>query len=68
MADVAMAAHLAYGALEASVIIIKDNLVKVKDQAYVAEKTAWADDLAVKAAQHWEGIKLEINNFCGCTL
>lgn len=68
IADVSLAANLAYAAVEAAVIIIKDNLNKVVDRQYRAEKLAWSEKLAVRAASEWEDIKLEINGLCACTL
>jgi formiminotetrahydrofolate cyclodeaminase len=67
-ADVAMAGNLAFGALETAVIIIKDNLGKVKDEAYAVEQRTWAENLAAKASGVWEGIRLRIDEHCGCTL
>lgn len=68
IADISLAANLAYAAVEAAVIIIKDNLNKVRDRPYLARKLEWAEKLVVQAASEWEDIKLEINDFCACTL
>lgn len=67
-ADVGLAAHLAYAGVEAAAIIMKDNLAKVKDEAFFKEHWDLAERLLVESAGDWEEIRIEINELCACTL
>jgi hypothetical protein len=47
---------------------MKDNLAKVKDEAFFKEHWDLAERLLVESAGDWEEIRIEINELCACTL
>jgi formiminotetrahydrofolate cyclodeaminase len=67
-ADIGIAANLAYGAVEGAIIVVKDNLVKIKDRPWADEVLARAEKMAADAASDWEDIRYEVNELCACTL
>lgn len=68
VADIGVAANMAYGAAEGAVIIVKDNLTKVKNVDYVLEKIKWCEKLLNDAASQWGEIKSNLNDICACML